>query len=197
MGRKWRGVTNREYDRLPHSTVLPPSLWWYRRRQDPAWADDVPSEESQSVIDAYLRQCARGRALPLDFEETVRRWLQDLTRQEKATERRTRFWTLPAYALKNGINPKTMCKRLREMEKIAKQLLPHRVPPSRNSAPLTEEVKQEIRQRYLASGGNPHTVATEMNVDAFRVGQICRREKAELADERERLMDIGAVAISD
>ena len=111
--------------------------------------------------------------------------LRELSRPQRISPRRERYWTIPAYASANKIHPKTLCKRLRELEKIAKKLLPNRVPQHRNCAPLTEEQKAVIRARFREIG-DFHTVAGEFGIEAFRVGQLCRAEKAELIAERKK-----------
>jgi len=119
------------------------------------------------------------------FEAHLRSWLQELSRPQQISPRRHRYWTIPAYALAYKFHTKTFCKRFRELEKIAKKLFPGRVPQHRNHAPLTEETKHAIRSRFKATG-DFHAVAGEFGIEAFRVGQLCRAEKAELIAEREQ-----------
>jgi hypothetical protein len=183
MGKKW--VPAGQYWRTPHAEERPPSLWWYVRQPAPAWGDDEPMPESQCVIDTYLRQCARGRSLPKGFEEKLRQWLQELNRPQQISPRRKRYWTITAYAEAHKLRWPTFCKRFRELEKVAKRLFPHRVPPSRVIAVLSEEKKQEIRQRVL-DGMDISAVASEFGILSFRVGQLCREEKATVLAERER-----------
>jgi hypothetical protein len=182
MGKRW--IPERQYSRMPHAEERAPSLWWYARQPDPAWADDIPMPESQCVMDTYLRQCARGRSLPKNFGETLRRWLQDLSREQRISPRRKRYWTIPAYAFAHKMPSKTFCKRFRELENIAKELFPHRVPRSRASIVLTEEKTQAIRQRVL-EGTDIRAVASEFGIPPFRVGQLCREEKAAFLAKRE------------
>jgi len=190
MGKTW--VPARQYSRMPHGDGRAPSLWWYVRQPDPTLADDTPMPESQCVMDTYLRRCARGRTLPKGFEDNLRRWLQDLSREVNLKEygkpRTKRFWTIPAYAFANKLHSKTFCKRLRELEKIAKKLFPHRVPPGRVSVVLSEEKKQAIRQRVL-EGTDIRAVATEFGIPPFRVGQLCSEEKATVLAKREEELD--------
>ena len=131
MARKWLGVSGKKYQQMPHAETPPASLWWYACEPDPTWADDVPLPESQCVIETYLLQCKRGRALPTGFGKKLAQWLQDLSREPKISPHRKRYWTIPAYALAQKLPEKTLCKRLREMEKIAKRLFPQRVPSNR------------------------------------------------------------------
>ncbi len=144
-----------------------------------------PSSDTERVIRAYVKQCRRGRAVPLNFEARLRSWLQDLSRLQRISPRRKRYWTIPAYALAHNLHSKTFCKRLRELEKIAKRILPDLVPEYRKRAPLTEEEKHAIRARFKATG-DFHTVASEFGIGAFRVGQLCRAEKAQMIAEREK-----------
>src|SRR5271169_4896312 len=150
MGRKGLGVSSAKYWKMPHVEGGPPrSLWWYRRQPAPAWADDIPTLESQKVIDEYLRQRARGRRLPSGFEANLARCLQDLSRPEKISPRRERYWSIPAYALAHDMEKATLMKRLRELERIAISLFPIHVPTHRKPRPpLTDKEKQSIRQRY-------------------------------------------------
>jgi hypothetical protein len=191
MGRKWLGVSSKKFQRIPHNNDgPPPSLWWYLRQPHPPLPfDDIPMPESQYVIATYLRRCSRGRALPNGFEKQVAQWLQELSRAQNLREhgkpRTTRYWTIPAYALAHRMNSKTLCKRLREMENIAKKLFPERVPSSRKRVPLTEERKQAIRDRFLEVK-DFDSVAAEFGIEAFRVGQLCKNEKARIVAEREQ-----------
>lgn len=196
MGRKWLGVSSAKYKKMPHvEDGPPPSLWWYRRQPDPSWADDTPMPESQCVIDTYIRQCSRGRTLPAGFEKNLVRWLQDLSRPEKISPRRKRYWSIPAYALahklysercKPSSRTKGFCKRFRELERIAIHLFPTRVPPGKEPRPpLTEDEKQALRQEYLA-GVDAKELAEKFRIAASHVGRLCREQKAMRAAEREK-----------
>jgi len=50
---------------------------------------------------------------------------------------------------------------------------------------LTEEEKRAIRVRFKATG-NFQIVADEFGVATFRVGMLCRAEKAEMIAERKK-----------
>lgn len=180
----WLGVSSDQYVRMPHAETPAESLWWYTCQPVEAWADDQPAGDAEQVIQAYIKQCGRGRTLPRDFESQLRSWLQDLSRSQQVSPRRRRYWTIPAYALAHKLRTKTFCKRFRELEKIAKKLFPGRVPQHRKRGPLTEETKCAIRSRFKATG-DFDAVAREFGIQAFRVGQLCRAEKAELIAERE------------
>lgn len=147
----WLGVSKAEFKRMPHAETRPRSLWWYSCQRVPDGMDDVPTADSLAVIDGYLKRAARGRALPEGFRADLLRWLQDLTREHpiQPGARRKRYWTIPSYELAHWIRPKTLCKRFREMEKVAKKLFPERVPTYRNTAPLTEETKKAVRTYYI------------------------------------------------
>ncbi len=170
---------------MPHSETRAESLWWYACQPVEEWADDRPTSDTERVIQAYVKQCRRGRALPLNFEAHLRSWLQELSRPQRVSPRRKRYWTIPAYALAHKLHTKTFCKRLRELERNAKRLLPGLVPGYRKRAPLTEEEKHVIRARFKATG-DFHAVASEFGIGAFRVGQLCRAEKAEMVAERDK-----------
>ena len=177
----WLGVSRRKYDRMPHAESRVKSLWWYVCRS----ADDEPTSDTERVIQAYVTQCGRGRAIPVDFEADLRSCLQELSLPQRISPRRRRYWTIPAYALAHRIHTRTLCKRFRELEKIAKNLFPERVPQHRNHAPLTEEQKAAIRARFKEIR-DFQAVASEFGIEAFRVGQLCRAEKAELIAQREQ-----------
>ncbi len=181
--------------RQPHVKDGPPaSLWWYQR------------PDRRRVLDAYVSQCRRGRAVPEGFKDDLVCWLDDLSsiqnKKEWGQPRTYRYWAVPSYALAHRMEPAALMKRLREMEKIAKQLFPDSVPSSRKQRQrLTEEDKQKIRQRYLA-GEDCKTLAEEFRIPAAHVGLLCREEKAMRDAERLRLMDAhnaptGAPATSD
>jgi hypothetical protein len=186
MGKKW--VPAREYSRTPHAEERAPSLWWYARD-----ADYTPMPESQCVIDTYLRQCARGRKVPKDFDAKLMQWLLDLSLEQRVSPRKKCYWTIPAYAFANNLHSKTFCKRFRELEEIAKEFFPHRVPPNRIRVVITEEKKQAIRQRVL-EGKHIRDIATEFGIPPFRVGQLCREEKARVLAKREEWEAAHAVA---
>jgi hypothetical protein len=176
MPKKW--IRTREWQRQPHAKEPPASLWWY------AYPD------RQLVIKAYVAQCSRGRALPGKFKDELEIWLNQLSRsQNKAPwghPRTYRYWTIPAYALANGLEQATLMKRLRELEKIARQEFPDRVPYSRKKrSPLAEIEIQEIKARYL-SGVDAKDLADEFSITASQVGRICREEKAIRSKEREQ-----------
>ena len=156
-------------------------MWWFRR------------PDRHRVIDAYIDQCKRGRALPERFKDDLVQWLEDLShlQNKKAwgQPRTYRHWSVPAYALAHGMKSGALMKRIREMEKIAKQLMPDSVPASRKTrGPLTEEDKQQIRKLYLG-GVDAKELAQQFRIPASRVGHICRQEKTLRQAERERLKD--------
>jgi hypothetical protein len=156
---------------MPHADFRPASLWWYRSK------DDAPTADSMAVIEMYLHQCSLGRTLPSDFRKHLLQWLRDLNCPVKISQRRDRHWTIPAYELAHGINPKTLCKRMREMEKIARRLFPSRAPAQR--PPITEDEKEAMRLEIL-NKEDIKAVAQKHGVTPARVGQICRAEIARL-----------------
>ena len=179
-----RWIAKAKYQRTPHAETRVESLWWYKRQPAPDCHDDQPTRESQLVIDAYLLRCARGRKLPEGFDEKLKHWLQELNRPQQVSPRKKRFWTIPAYALAHRLHKFTFCKRFRELEKVAAQLFPNRVPPHRKRVPLTEEIKERIRQRFMEIQDFA-AVAHEFEIEPFRVGQLCRSEKAEIIAARD------------
>jgi hypothetical protein len=183
MARKgW--VRNSEWVRQPHvKNGEPASLWWYRR------------PDRHKVIDAYIAQCSRGRALPENFKEQIVQWLQDLSRIQpvKGHPRDFRHWSIPAYALAHGMEKATLMKRIREMERIAKELFPDAVPIGRKMRQLTDREKREIRAKYL-SGTDAKVLAEEYEIAPFVVGILCREERAIRAAQREAERAAGAPA---
>jgi hypothetical protein len=180
MPKKW--IPPREYWRMPHADERAPSLWWA------ALVDGELTPETECVIATYLRKYARGRAVPKNFKQNLWRWLYYLTQPEQVSPRKKKYWTLPAYASANRLVERTFLKRFRELEKIAKELFPHRVPSDRVTERLSEETKQAIRNRVL-DGMDIRAVASEFRIPPFRVGQLCREEKATAIANREKAMD--------
>ena len=168
--------------RQPHVKDGPPvSLWWYRR------------SDRQRVIDAYVAQCKRGRALPESFRDDLRQWLADLSRVQKKSDHAAasteRYWDARSYARAHNLKPFTFMKRLREMNKIAKRMFPDSIPPSRKDrAPLTEKEVKEIKKAYL-DGTDAKELAVRFDITAARVGQLCREEKAMRAAKRKAEQD--------
>jgi hypothetical protein len=176
------------YWQMPHADQRPPSLWWYKRLPAPLSEDDVPNPESQCVIDTYIRRASRGRTLPDGFEKKLTRWLQDLSREQQISPRKKAYWTIPAYAKWKKLPEKTLCKRFRELEMIAKELFPLRVPASRQPVVLTDEQKQEIRNR-CREGEDIQRIAEEFRIGRFRVGQIGKEEIAIRRTQREQVQN--------
>jgi hypothetical protein len=160
----------------------PPSLWWYRR----------PAPDRHVVIGAYLDKYRHGRTLPEDFKDNLEQWLSELSRlqnkQEWGQPRTLRYWSIPSYALAHDMEPAALMKRLRELEKIARQKFPDSVPSSRKvRAPLTEKEIQKIRQQYLA-GVDAKKLADEFRITPAHIGRLCREQKEMRAAERENLL---------
>lgn len=183
--------------RRPHKDARPDGLWWYRSTTNPPF-DDTPTNDSLAVIDLYLHQCSRGRKLPDGFRDQLLGWLQDLNRPVRISSRRERYWTIPAYELAHKINPKTLCKRMRELEKIAKRIFPGRAPSYRNRPPLTDEQKQEIRKLYDEdpNADAAQCIAAQFQTTPARVGQICRDIRARKTAQREAARQAEADAAS-
>jgi len=190
---RWLGVSEREYGRMPHAANRLASLWWFEG-YGPLGSILTPKKEARQVIDAYLRQCVRGRTLSAGFEDELLMWLSDLYQPQNLARwgrpRTRRYWTLPAYAEAHGIAKGGFLKRFREMENIARELFPDRAVWHPKPLPLTEQDKERMRTRFreivyerrdyvdpiaAAIAG----VAEEFQVPHFRVGQVCRAEKAE------------------
>jgi len=149
------------------------------------------------VIGAYIEQVSRGKSVKKNFKDELLGWLRELSGPVKISPRREWYWTLPAYARAHELPDKTFCKRFREMEKIAKQLFPERVPSDRKPQPLTEELKRKIGSRYLQLKWRVRDtrkvnvehdfarirhkitmakLAAEFpNIEPFRLGQICQK----------------------
>jgi hypothetical protein len=144
----------------------------------------MPAAESQRVLSEYLRQRARGKKFAAeDFETTLTTWLIDLSHPVKVNQRKSKYreaseyWTIPSYALAHRTHPKTACKWFRELEKVAKQLYPQRVPTHRKSSTLTAARIRAIRAEF-AESGDFKAVAAKFDIAPFRVGQLCAEEKA-------------------
>ena len=158
---------------------MPESLWWFRRKDD---GELTP--EAQYIIDAYVRQCSRGRKLPKNFSDDLSLWLDELSRAHQISPRRKKYWDLPNYARAHKLKRGAFLKRFREMETIARTRFPDHVPNHRKAVSLTDEKKQEIRDRFLVVQ-DFQKVAEEFGIEPFRVGQLCRYEKAKIVAERE------------
>ena len=171
---------------MPHAHSRAESLWWYMCEASKDWAEGQPTVDAERVIQSYIKQCARGRTLPPNFEADLHSLLRQLSLPQQISPRRRRYWTIPAYAFAHKLHSKTLCKRLRELEKIAKKLFPGRVPKHRECATVTDEKKRAIRSRFRETG-DFQIVASEFGIEPFRVGQICRKEKAEMSAEKEKL----------
>jgi len=176
VSKKW--IRNRDWARQPHvKENAPSSLWWFRR------------PDRHRVVDAYLVRYSRGRALPDGFKDDVLRWLSDLNslQNKKAwgQPKTFRYWSVPAYAVASGMKPAALMKRLRELEKVAKQLFPDSVPSSRKQrSSLNENEQQEIRKQYLA-GEDARELAKKFRITPSQVGHLCRKERAIRDAERE------------
>src|SRR5579864_3468366 len=169
MPRK-RWIRDKEWRQQPHIKEGPPaSLWWYRR------------PDRHLVIASYIAQCKKGRALPENLKDDIRQWLDDLSNLQNKGEwgkpRTFRYWDIPSYARAHDLEPPTLMKRLREMDKIAKRMFPDSIPPSRKDrVPLTEKEVKEIKKAYL-DGTDAKELAVRFDITAARVGQLCREEK--------------------
>ena len=169
MQRKWRKAPKWKFTRAEN-------LWWYRSTTPPPF-DDTPTADSLAVINMYLYKCSRGRTLPKDFREHLLRWLQDLNRAVKLKSGKTRFWTIPNYAIVNKIEePHAFMKRFRRMSEIAIEIL-DRAPSYLNNfaRALSDKEIKNIRSEYEGSDvPNVRQIAVKHKIRPARVGQICR-----------------------
>jgi hypothetical protein len=200
-GKKW--VPYGE-NKMQYSLNQPRGLWWWdeldirRRWDDPE--DPRTQKRRERVVNAYVRQVARGRAVDQkQLKKDLLKWIQELVEPLEIYRGYEHYWMLPYYAKVHGLHPYTFMKRFREMEKIAKRLFPERVPYDLKAKPVTEELKHEIRDRYLQLKWDIHFSRKQCeNEDAyqtfrhkeaikrlmkefefrliplFRLGQICR-----------------------
>jgi hypothetical protein len=172
MGRRWLGVSKREYVRMPHADGWPESLWWFVHDR----ADAKP------VIDSYLSRYTRGAKLPDGFRDELITCLQDLSQIQNlkawGKPRTKRYWTIPNYARAHGLQPFTLMKRLRELEKIAKGMFPDRAAGyGRIREPLTEDEKAAIRLKYY-EGVDVADIAKNFRIAEGYVGRLCRAERS-------------------
>ncbi len=117
-------------------------------------------------------------------------WLSELSRMQNKKEwgqpRTFRYWSIPAYALAHNMKKASLMKRLRELEKIARQKFPDSVPSFRKArAPLTEKEIQEMREQYLA-GVDAKKLAEQFRIPASYVGRLCHNEKLQRMKESDR-----------
>lgn len=175
MGRRWLGVSTKDYQRMPHADGSPESLWWYARHD----------RRADAVIEKYLANYARGVAfVPLDFRENLIRWLDDLTTiqnlREWGKQRTKRYWTIPNYARAYGIEPHTLMARMRALERIAIEMFPERAAVHgrfKKRARLSEDEIRQIREKCWG-GEDFEAIAKEFKIPASQVGQICEADKS-------------------
>ena len=136
--------------------------------------------DSMAVIEMYLYEASRGRTLPDGFRDQLLGYLQELSRPVKVNAKRERYWTIPNYARKIGVEPHTLMKRIRRLGEIAQRLLPNRAPiatMNRTRALLPDEI-QAIRAEYSDSaesyGVDVREIAKQHGITPARVGQLCR-----------------------
>jgi hypothetical protein len=183
----------------------PPSLWWYtsggvdQRRvllvylERRAFKFDREAkggtfDDRWAAVCRALEIQALAGTVPPDFPANLCRWLTDLRQKAPGRKKyKLRYWTLEGYAHTHGIKLKQrppFYAWLRTLEKVAKELYPHRVPQGRSAPPLSEEQKQIIRAEYLETG-NAGEIAARHQIEPFLVGQLCRKEKAQREAQRE------------
>ncbi len=171
MGRRWLGVSKRDYLRMPHADGWPESLWWFVHNR----------ADAKAVIDSYLTRYARGAGVPDGFRDELLTCLRGLSQIQNlkawGKPRTKRYWTIPNYARAHGLQPFTLMKRLRELEKIAKGMYPDRAAiRGRIRAPLTEAEKDAIRFKYL-EGVDVEEIAREFKITEGYVGRLCKVER--------------------
>jgi hypothetical protein len=175
MGRRWLGVSKRDYLRMPHAESWPESLWWYVGES---------ATNRNKIIDAYIERYAKGRAIPDGFSDELRTFLKDLGQIQTLTAwkkpRTKRYWTIPDYARAHGIRPHTLMKRLRELENVAKGVWPGRAEKygrrDLKRDPLTEKEIEAIRSEYL-KGIDAKQIAQDFRLSAAHVGKLCSAER--------------------
>jgi len=172
MGRRWLGVSKRDYIRMPHAESWPESLWWFV--QYPA--------DRKTVIDCYLASYARGKTItdPDGFRDRLLTILRDLSQIQKLAAwgkpRTKRYWTIPDYARAHGLKRYTLMKWLRELEKTAKDKYPARAKAyGRRIEPLTETDKETMRWK-CCEGTDIQDIAKEFRISPAHAARICRAE---------------------
>jgi hypothetical protein len=208
--------------KMLYSQSPPRSLWWCELLRDPERLKEYREDprtlkDIERVLDIYVRQVARGRAVDKkQLKKDLRKWIQELVEPLVISrcwrgKGYLRYWMLPYYAKVHGLQPYTFMKRFREMEKIAKRLFPKRVPSRREPEPVSEELKCKIRDRYLRLKwdihGNRKSYDNEdayqrfrhrlamkrlmkkfSTIPPFRLGQICREVRKAKRFPRLRLI---------
>jgi hypothetical protein len=173
-------------------------MWWYRSTTRPPF-DDKPTDETMAVIHLYWKQRGQGLSVGDDFRKNLLQCLQDLNRPVRISPREESFWTITAYELAKGINPKTLCKQMRELERIAARLFPDRAPQHKRRETVSEDEKQAIRGKYSAQLSAEGFATVQPIADEFEctpacVGRICRdirmaaealRKQTESVDSKE------------
>ena len=189
MARKKR-LSLQNWKRTPHAELRHESLWWYESSPVPTGMDDVPTEETNRVIDVYFGQRKRGVTMQPNERDILLRQLQDLARPHEngLSARDKRYWTLEGYALKCGLKVGRFQRAFRRLEEIALyDVLWDRAPYHRlKEDALSEKQKQEIRTRYAELSRNndfgtvTRTVSEEFHIRDWYVGKLCKEVKEQL-----------------
>lgn len=84
---------------------------------------------------------------------------------------------------------------MRDLEKTAKRLFPHRAPPFKNNQPISEEEREAICKLYT-DGVPVERIAEKYDRTSARVGQLCRDIKLKKAEERKAAREAEAATIA-
>jgi len=147
---------------------------------------DEPTEPIPTSIQAYVTQCGRGRAIPVDFEADLRSCLQELNLPQRISPRRRRYWTIPAYALAHRIHTRTLCKRFRELEKNCKESFPGACASTSKSRPVDRRAKSSNPDPLQRDPRLSNRLRANLGLRLFAWASFAARKKAELIAQREQ-----------
>jgi hypothetical protein len=135
--RKWADEKGLDYWRIPHADCRHESLWWYKEDEF-----GVPSSASGRVIDTYFAARARGLKVKPGEKDRLTRYLNELAHPHKVTVRRSKYWTLDAFALAHGLKRQWFYKLFRRLEETAENLFPSEVPAHRKEGIRNADLRE-------------------------------------------------------
>jgi hypothetical protein len=142
-------------------------LWWFIH---------YPSA-IEDVVSYYLERYGRGKEIPVDFRVDLLSHLGNLSRAHKVKlygKKTARYWTVPAYAKASKIEPGTMMKWVRQLNKIAIELYPEEAERfGFRTKPLSEK---EIEGMHLKcyEGMDIHDIAALYRINVGHAARLCK-----------------------